>query len=280
MLSLEEARRRARQILAGTGAQSKALAHEAEAPVAPRERGPLTLSFEAAELVPYIEWRQFYRAWGLEGRQQGAGSEAQGDGESAQHQALLRDALSLLERASARGLLSVICRFGIFPAARRGDDILIFEEEAGSKGGLRAILPCLRRQEVREGELPLSLADFLHDEAEGVPDWIGAFAVNAGQGLSASLEALGLSGDEYGRLLAATLADRLAEAGAELLFRKVRQEFWGFGADGVEGIRPAPGYPSCPDHRDKALIFELLDAQSQLGLALTESYLMVPASAV
>lgn len=247
LLSLEEARRLAVGMV------------PAWVPVAPRERGPKTLEFSPEDLMPFIDWRPLYRAWGVHG-----------DGAAAEQETLRREALALLERAGAQGRMRVYARFGVFPAGRHGDDILFFEDE--SRRAVRAVLPCLRRQRVAGGELPWCLADFVQEAKEGLSDWVGAFAVNAGRDL--------VEADAYDRLLVTTLADRLAEAAAELLFRKVREEFWGFGVSGAVGIRPAPGYPACPDHRDKALVFALLDAGEKLGLALTESYMMVPAQAV
>ncbi|MCX7776145.1 MAG: dihydropteroate synthase, partial [Spirochaetaceae bacterium] len=254
-LSLDEARRRA------AGLQP------VWTPVVPRERGPSTLVFSPAELMPFIDWGPLYRAW-----------ELQGAGAVAEQERLQHEARAVLERAQVEGCMRVAARFGLFPAARRGDDILLFSDEARRE--VRAVLSCLRRQRVVAGEAPRCLADFVRDAADGTPDWVGAFAVNAGRDLAACIDSFGFETDEYGRMLIATLADRLAEAAAERLFNMVRDEYWGFGGAGLQGIRPAPGYPACPDHRDKALIFALLDAEAEIGLTLTESYMMVPAQAV
>ncbi len=250
--SLEEARK----IAAGT-------VHTLGTPVRPRAPGPAYLVTSVSELVPLVDWAAFLRDWEVKGH----------------YAELQKDALALLEEAAHRGFLGVRCAYGIFPAARQGDDILIYRDE--SRRNVRAVLHCLRCQQTTgQGEPPLSLADFLYDAASGIPDWIGAFAVNAGQDLARAKRALGAEGDDYRSLLLDTLANRLAEAASELLFRNVRDSFWGFGSTGAGGIRPAPGYPTCPDHRDKALIFSLLDAEARLGLVLTESFMMVPVAAV
>jgi 5-methyltetrahydrofolate--homocysteine methyltransferase len=225
--------------------------------------GPVELVTSVSELVPLVDWAAFLRDWEVKGH----------------YAELQKDAQAILEEAAHRGFLGVRCAYGIFPAARQGDDILIYRDE--SRRDVRAVLHCLRRQQnTGQSEPPLSLADFLYDAASGIPDWIGAFAVNAGHDLARAKRVLGAEGDDYRSLLLDTLANRLAEAASELLFRNVRDSSWGFGSTGAGGIRPAPGYPTCPDHRDKALIFSLLDAEARLGLALTESCMMVPVAAV
>lgn len=322
-----EAGRGAARYLALADARSMAARHPLNLgnPVQPREPGPATVVFSVRELAPLIDWTAFFNSWELKGSYP-ALLESPEAGEGA-HQ-LLADAQGILEEAARLELMNTRCRYGIFPAGCRADDILIYRGEAregaaeagpgdmasaapgrayvdtpngtpssarpyASNGEHRAILHCLRRQRFGGGEdePPLSLADFVYDAVSGIRDWIGAFAVNAGQDLARAKLVLGAERDEYRALLLDSLAHRLAEAAAELLFSKVREQFWGFGPSGSLGtaetlgraelgIRPAPGYPSCPDHRDKALIFSLLGAEEHTGLTLTESFMMVPPAAV
>lgn len=261
-VSLEEARR-------------NASASNLVPPVRPNEPGSAVRAFEAAELVSLIDWSHFFRAWGLKGRYPDILKDPQ-KGEEARR--FYRDAMELLERAARGGLLKAKSVFGIFPAARSQDDILIYAGE--ERTSLRARLPCLRQQRFKPEGGYLCLADFLQTAESGIPDWIGAFAVNAGGDLEECKAALDAETDDYRALLIASLADRLAEAAAERLNMLVRDTYWGFGSSGAEGIRPAPGYPTCPDHRDKAIIFSLLDVNQRIGLSLTESFMMKPASAV
>lgn len=243
--------------------------------IRPQEPGPTVLAFSAADLVPLLDWPNFFRAWGFKGRYPDILDDPQ-KGEEARQ--LYQDAMVFLEQAARSGLLEVHCVFGIFPAARSQDDILIYRGE--DRTTLLARLPCLRQQRFKPEGGYLCLADFLQGAESDTPDWIGAFAVNAGGTIEESKTALDAKADDYRALLIASLADRLAEAASERLHMLVRDYYWGFGHTGAEGIRPAPGYPCCPDHRDKALIFSLLDATRRLGLSLTESFMMKPASAV
>ncbi len=243
--------------------------------IRPKEPGLTELAFSAADLVPLLDWSHFFRAWGFKGRYPDILDDPK-KGEEVRR--LYQDAMALLEQAARHGLLKVRSIFGIFPAARSKDDILIYSGE--DRRALLATLPCLRQQRYKPEGGYLCLADFLQTAQSGTPDWIGAFAVNAGCTLEESKIALNAKADDYRALLIASLADRLAEAASERLHMLVKDYYWGFGHTGAEGIRPAPGYPSCPDHRDKALIFSLLDATQRLGLSLTESFMMTPASAV
>lgn len=244
-------------------------------PVKPRESGPETLIFTVSDLASLIDWAAFFRGWEVKGSYP-ALLEAPETGKGARQ--LLDDAQRLLEEATRLNLMETRCRYGIFPAGRRVDDILIYRDE--SRTAESGVLHCLRRQLSGDSESFLSLADFLYDAASGIPDWIGAFVVNAGWDLARAKRDLLADGDEYRAFIVDSLADRLAEAAAEMLFRKVRGVYWGFDATGADGIRPAPGYPTCPDHRDKELIFALLDAERHTGLTLTESFMMIPASSI
>jgi 5-methyltetrahydrofolate--homocysteine methyltransferase len=180
--------------------------------------------------------------------------------------------------------------FGLFPAARvNGDDIDIYCDEA--KGAVAMTWHNLRQQNQKPtGRANQCLADFIAPKDSGVPDWIGAFAVAVG-GLEAKLAQFEAGHDDYSAIMLKVLADRLAEAFAEHLHERVRREFWGYApdeqlsgealiAEGYRGIRPAPGYPACPDHTEKRALFELLQAERNAGIRLTESCAMLPASAV
>jgi 5-methyltetrahydrofolate--homocysteine methyltransferase len=180
---------------------------------------------------------------------------------------------------------------GFWPAARVGDDdIALFAGE--DRKGEAARLHMLRQQMKRDGgRANICLADFVAPQDSGVADYVGAFAVTAGIGLDEWLKEFAARHDDYSAILAKALADRLAEAFAERMHERVRKEFWGYAADEeltneeliaerYRGIRPAPGYPACPDHTEKATLFGLLDATRQAGITLTESFAMWPAAAV
>jgi 5-methyltetrahydrofolate--homocysteine methyltransferase len=178
---------------------------------------------------------------------------------------------------------------GLFPAAAIGDDVEI--DGAGGRDP-RAVLHGLRQQfEKPPGRPNLCLADFIAPRESGQPDWIGAFAVTAGLGLDAVVRAFEREHDDYSAILAKALADRLAEAFAERLHERIRREWWGYAADETldaaaliaeryRGIRPAPGYPACPEHTEKRTIFGLLGVAEATGITLTESCAMLPAASV
>jgi 5-methyltetrahydrofolate--homocysteine methyltransferase len=180
--------------------------------------------------------------------------------------------------------------FGIYPAARvNGDDIEIYSDDA--RGERLMTWHNLRQQNHKPtGRANLCLADFVAPKDAGVADWVGAFAVSAG-GIEKRVAAFEAANDDYSAIMLKVLADRLAEAFAERLHERVRREFWGYApdehltkaeliAEGYRGIRPAPGYPACPDHTAKGPLFRLLDAERNADMRLTESYAMWPAAAV
>ncbi len=255
-------------------------------PVAPAIPGPAKVSYAVKDLEPYIDWSYFFHAWEFKGRYPSLLDDADRGSEA---RTLLGDARSMLGKMAAAGkpLVEVKGAFGIFPAASEGDDILIYADE--SRHDVRSRLCCLRQQIRKTDGTPcLCHADYVEAASSGRKDWVGAFAVTADVArFTSTLE----EHDEYGKILLKILADRLAEAAAEKLHEDVRKKFWGYAPDetlspedllscGYEGIRPAPGYPPCPDHREKGLIFELLDASAKTGMSLTESFMMVPASSV
>ncbi|MEI6386788.1 MAG: methionine synthase [Spirochaetota bacterium] len=253
----------------------------------PRQIGLKAVSYSISQLEAYMDWTHFFLAWEMKGNYPGI-LEDPAMGEEARK--LLKDARSMLARAGREGLLAIHGVYGIFPAASSGDDILIYTDE--SRGEVRALLPCLRQQRKKDDGSPyLCHADFLESVEGGRKDWIGAFAITAGAGLDRSLAAFAAAGDEYGSILIKILADRLAEAAAEKLHEDFRKLYWGYAPEEAlssedllrvryRGIRPAPGYPPCPDHREKRHIFELLDAVTHTGITLTESNMMVPAASV
>ena len=178
---------------------------------------------------------------------------------------------------------------GIFPAQRVGDDIHVLSDD---RSETVHVLHNLRQQtEHREGVPNRSLADFIAPEDAGKPDWVGAFAVTAGLGSKDIVERYKAQNDDYNAILVEALADRLAESFAEWLHKFVRTEIWGHSADEAlanedligekyKGIRPAPGYPACPEHTEKGILWDLLDAEKNVGVSLTESYAMTPTSSV
>src|SRR5581483_1161539 len=193
----------------------------------------------------------------------------------------------LLDRIVRERLLRARAVYGFWPAASEGDDIVVFTDETRRAERLR--FPMLRQQgEKAKGTPYLALSDFVAPVESGVPDWIGAFAVTAGLGVDALVAGFEAAHDDYSAILAKALADRLAEAGAEWLHERARREWYAaderLGPDALlkekyRGIRPAFGYPACPDHTEKAKLFALLDAPAA-GITLTEHFAMLPAASV
>src|SRR5206468_1398027 len=195
----------------------------------------------------------------------------------------------MLDEIIAEKWLTASAVFGLYPAASAGDDIEIYADE--SRGEAAMVWHCLRQQtEKATDRANLCLADFVAPRDSGVPDYVGAFAVTAGIGVDARVKAFEAKHDDYSAIMVKALADRLAEAFTELLHRRVRKEYWGYAAEEdltnteliaekYRGIRPAPGYPACPDHTEKGALFELL-AAPEAGVTLTETYAMLPASSV
>ena len=255
--------------------------------VGPQQGGVTVLSpYPLSDLVPIIDWGPFFMAWELSGRYPAVLDHPE-VGPAARE--LHADALELLDKIVSEDLLEARAVFGLYPAAARGDDIVVYTDE--SRQEQRDLLPGLRQQVgKREGQPNLTLADYLAPEDSGTPDWFGAFSVSI-HGAEERAAELKAANDDYTAILLQTLSDRLAEALAEHLHLRVRREFWGYAANeelAVEeliaeqyrGIRPAPGYPACPDHRLKRHIFELLAATENTGAELTPGLAMTPASAV
>jgi 5-methyltetrahydrofolate--homocysteine methyltransferase len=238
-------------------------------------------------LRPYIDWTPFFMAWELHGRYPQILKDAKYGTEA---QKLFNDANALLDRIEREKLLGLKGIAGIFPANSKGDDITIYTDESRTKA--LSTLHTLRQQEKKAGGEPnFALADFIAPDGSGVKDYIGGFAVTTGLGIEKVLKQFSLEQDDYHRIMTQALADRLAEAFAEMLHEHVRRELWGYASDETlsksdllaekyQGIRPAPGYPSCPDHTEKAELFTLLNAEVMTGITLTETFAMNPAASV
>jgi 5-methyltetrahydrofolate--homocysteine methyltransferase len=268
--------------------------------------------YSLEEIAKYIDWTPFFSTWQLSGKyprifdNEVVGKEAK---------KLFDDAQALLKEIIANKSLQAKAALGFFPANSLGDDIILHDyvekalEVACEKHGSHQQvsyeiqtkdessdksqwLHHLRQQGQKASTLPnRCLSDFIAPLNSGETDYIGAFAVTTGLGIEALLDKYEKEHDDYNSIMVKALADRLAEAFAELLHERVRREFWGYAseetlsnedliAEKYQGIRPAPGYPACPDHTEKKRLFELLDAEKQIGIQLTESYAMYPASAV
>ena len=261
---------------------------QAYTPPVPRQLGVRVLDdYPLEELTRHIDWTPFFQAWELRGRFPDILTDAQ-YGEQAS--SLYADARRMLRSAIRERWLTARGVIGLFPAnAVDHDDVVVYTDAARAHELLR--LHFLRQQkDLPAGKRHGALADFVAP-AGVAPDFIGAFAVTAGIGIEPHLERFAAAHDDYSAIMLKVLADRLAEAFAEVLHQRVRREFWGYAAEeqlGNEqlireeyrGIRPAPGYPACPDHTEKAALWKLLDPEQLAGMALTESYAMHPAAAV
>jgi 5-methyltetrahydrofolate--homocysteine methyltransferase len=243
--------------------------------------------YPLAKIAECIDWSPFFQTWELAGTYPKI-LEDEIVGEHARN--LFRDAQGMLKLIVEQGWLQARAVFGFFPANSRGDDIELYTDD--SRMEVLTILHHLRQQHVKPpGQPNYCLSDFIAPGASGRPDYIGAFAVSAGQGIESHLERFAAEHDDYSAIMLKALADRLAEAFAEHLHQRVRREFWGYSpeehftneqliAEEYRGIRPAPGYPACPDHTEKAALFDLIEPEQNAGISLTESFAMYPASSV
>ena len=258
----------------------------------------------AGELRPYIDWTPFFMAWELHGRYPQILDDAKYGSEAKK---LFDDANRLLDRIETEQLLGLKGVAGLFPANSSGDDIEVYTDE--SRTSVLTTLHTLRQQQEKSpGEPNLALADFIAPVNSGLNDYIGGFAVTAGLGIEKVLKEFSDQQDDYHRIMTQALADRLAEAFAEMLHQRVRRELWGYEpaekkqigkrcachpdpqcqphaihellAEKYQGIRPAPGYPACPDNTEKAELFTLLNAETNTGITLTETFAMNPAASV
>ncbi len=242
--------------------------------------------YDLSELREYFDWQPFFNAWELKGRFPDILNNPV-SGEAARK--LYEDAQEMLDTLIEERWLRANGVIGFFPANRRGDDIEVYTDESRSQ--VLTTLYCLRQQgEHRQGIPNRALSDFVAPVESGLPDYVGAFAVTGGLGSAERVMAFKAEHDDYSAILLESLADRFAEAFAERLHERVRKEFWGHEqnetlsnedliAERYKGIRPAPGYPACPEHTEKQTIWSLLDA-SQTGIELTESMAMWPGASV
>ena len=237
------------------------------------------------ELRPFIDWTFFFSAWELKGRFPAILDHPE---YGAAARDLYAHAQTMLDRIAREKLLTARGVYGFWPANTLGDDIVVYKDDARQAELVRFHM--LRQQEpIADGRPNRSLADFIAPRESGVPDYLGAFAVTAGLGCDALVKTFEAAHDDYGAIIVKALADRLAEAFAEFLHARARQD-WGYGkderlsredliAEKYRGIRPAFGYPACPDHTEKAALFRLLHA-GEVGIELTESFAMMPAASV
>ncbi len=255
---------------------------------------PLRLGIEVfndyplEELVDYIDWTPFFIAWELAGRYPRI-LDDQVVGQQARE--LHRDALEMLDDIVRNRRLQARAVIGLYPANSIGDDDIELYSSDERRGEL-AVVHTLRQQSKKQSGQPnFALADFVAPKDLGVLDYLGAFAVNTGFGLDSMVEEFERDHDDYHAIMAKALADRLAEAFAERMHAIIRREYWGYATDELlgteeliaekyQGIRPAPGYPACPDHTEKPMLWQLLDVEENIGMQLTESFAMVPTAAV
>ena len=256
------------------------------------------------DLVPYIDWTPFFHTWELRGsypkifEDKFVGVEAQ---------KLFADAQILLQQIIDEKLLTAKAVFGFWPANSVGDDIVLntagngtaplsFGEGRGEDvegwGEGKITIHTLRQQAEKAKDEPYyALSDFIAPKTTGIQDYFGGFAVTTGIGCDEMVAKFEADYDDYNSIMAKALADRLAEAFAEKLHELVRKEYWGYAKTEIltsedlikekyQGIRPAPGYPACPDHTEKETLFNLLNAEAEIGLQLTESFAMYPTAAV
>ncbi|MBB3810531.1 methionine synthase [Pseudochelatococcus contaminans] len=244
-------------------------------------------NWDLADLARYIDWTPFFQTWELKGRYPKILEDEQ-QGEAARQ--LFSDAQAMLEKIIAEKWFAPRAVIGFWPANAVGDDIRLYTgedrtQELGSLFTLRQQLP------KRDGKANVALSDFVAPADSGKPDWVGGFVVTAGIEEVAIAERFERANDDYSAIMVKALADRFAEAFAELMHEKVRKEFWGYAPEETfapdnligepyQGIRPAPGYPAQPDHTEKVTLFRLLDAENNTGVSLTESMAMWPGSSV
>jgi 5-methyltetrahydrofolate--homocysteine methyltransferase len=243
--------------------------------------------YDVAELVPYIDWTPFFRTWGIRSKF----PQVLTDPEFADAaKPLYDDALAMLGKIVDERWFRPKAVVGFWPAHADGDDVVVYADE--SRTAERARLHGIRQQATKtDGRPNLSLSDYVAPVESGVRDWVGGFVVTAGPEEIAIAERFEAANDDYSSILLKALADRIAEAFAERMHERVRTELWGYAPDEAfapgelleerfQGIRPAPGYPSQPDHTEKEALFDLLDATAAVGVELTESFAMWPGSSV
>ncbi|MBK6910419.1 MAG: methionine synthase [bacterium] len=261
---------------------------EYTAPPRPKALGVTTLrNYPLAKLVERIDWTPFFQAWELAGRYPAILDDAV-VGPSAR--TLFTDAQTMLNHLLSDGRLQAHAVFGLFPANAVADSVELYGDD--TRTSVLKTFHMLRQQMKKDAASPnLSLADFVAPKETGIRDYLGVFAVTAGGDMDAIVREYEAQHDDYRAILVKALADRLAEAFAEHLHERVRREYWGYAPDetlsnddlikeNYQGIRPAPGYPACPEHSEKRVLFDLLCAEENVGMTLTEHFAMLPASSV
>ncbi|HDY7831765.1 TPA: methionine synthase [Vibrio vulnificus] len=256
-------------------------------PPAPSQPGVHVFDdFDVATLRQYIDWTPFFLTWSLVGKYPTI-FEHEEVGEEAKR--LFEDANEWLDRIEQEGLLKARGMCGLFPAASVGDDIEVYTDE--SRTQVAKVLHNLRQQTEKPKGANYCLSDYVAPKESGKKDWIGAFAVTGGVNERELADQCKAQGDDYNAIMIQAVADRLAEAFAEYLHERVRKEIWGYAADEnlsneelirekYQGIRPAPGYPACPEHTEKGPLWELLNVEETIGMSLTSSYAMWPGASV
>jgi len=264
---------------------------KANVPPTPKMLGTKTYSdFPLEELLPYIDWNPFFQVWQLRGKYPNRGYPKIFNDETVGEEAkkLFDDATELLKDVVKNKTLKAKAVVGIWPANAVGDDIEVYSADGTSTQG---VFHTLRQQEEREDTTYLAMSDFVAPKSSGMKDYVGAFVVSAGFGCEDVCAELRRQNDDYKGIMMEAIADRLAEAFAELLHAKMRTELWGYAPDEkldvddllkvkYDGIRPAPGYPTQPDHTEKPFMWKLLNAEAETGISLTDSHAMLPAASV
>ena len=259
-----------------------------QAVVSPKNLGVEVLeNYPLDKLVPYIDWTPFFHSWEMKGSYPKILDDKE---KGVEAKKLFDDAQAMLDKIINEKWLQANAVIGLFPANAIGDDIEVYTDE--NRTELLTKFHTLRQQTLKpEGHPNIALSDYVAPKASGVNDYVGAFALTAGQGIDNKVEEFEKNHDDYSAIMLKALADRLAEAFAEHLHERVRKEFWGYANDenfsnqeliqeNYNGIRPAPGYPAQPDHTEKNQLFELLKATNATGITLTESLAMLPTASV
>ena len=257
-----------------------------DAPIPQRPGVTVFEDYPLAELVDYIDWTPFFHTWELKGSYPRIFDDP-AKGEEARK--VFADAQAMLERLVAERWLQARAVIGFYPANAVGDDVELYSDE--TRSAVIARFHFLRQQQAKAGKPNYSLADFLAPQASGIADHMGLFVVTTGLGIERKLQEFTDGHDDYSAIMLKALADRLAEAFAERLHQQVRTEYWGYAVDETldnaaliheqyRGIRPAPGYPACPEHTEKRTLWSLLDVEARTGILLTEQCAMHPAASV
>ncbi|MFC1729688.1 methionine synthase [candidate division KSB1 bacterium] len=244
-------------------------------------------NYPLEEIQEYIDWTFFFHAWKLNGKYPAIFNDPV---KGIEARKIFDDARNMLQRIIDKKMLKAAAVIGFYPANSRDDDIHLYDEKDHDK--ITSIFRFLRNQEKKENNIPnLCLADFVAPKETGIIDYVGGFAVTAGIGIEKWVKHFESENDDYSSIMLKILADRLAEAFAELLHKRTRKEYWGYTPnenlnveaiikEQYQGIRPAPGYPACPEHSEKRVLFDLLKAEENADISLTENFAMYPAASV